>query len=208
MSVAAGVTYYALLALFPALAALVSIFGLFADPVTIQDQIDTLAGVLPSGALDIVREQVTHIASTGSGTLGVSFVISLGLSLWSANAGMKAILDALNIVYDEEKRSFIKLNLESLAFTLGATGFFLLALGAIIVLPVVLAFVGLGSGLEWLLSLARWPILLAAVVAGLAVLCRYGPLPLLQEPPVMPHVVSHRKDSGNAGRVSGARCGG
>jgi membrane protein len=176
MSVAAGVTYYALLALFPALAALVSIYGLFADPAAIQGQVDTLAGVLPGGALDIVREQVTRIASKGSGALGVSFAIGLTLSLWSANAGMKAILDALNIVYDEEeKRSFLRLNLESLAFTLGAIGFLLLALTGIVVLPVVLAFIGLGSGLEWLLSLARWPILLAAVVAGLAVLYRYGP---------------------------------
>ena len=97
MSVAAGVTYYALLALFPAIAALVSIYGLFADPVTIQDQVNTLAGVLPGGALDIVREQVTRIASKGNGALGESFAISLGLSLWSVNAGMKAIHDALNI---------------------------------------------------------------------------------------------------------------
>jgi membrane protein len=176
MSVAAGVTYYALLALFPALAALVSIYGLFADPATIQGQVDTLAGVLPGGALDIVREQVVRIASKDSGALGLSFAIGLAVSLWSANAGMKAIIDALNIAYDEEeKRSFVKLNLESLAFTLGAIGFLLLALTGIVVLPVVLAFTGLGSGLEWLLSLARWPILLTLVIAGLTVLYRYGP---------------------------------
>ena len=105
-----------------------------------------------------------------------SFVFGLVLSLWSANAGMKAVIDALNIVYDEEeKRSFVQLNLQSLAFTLGAIAFILLALAAIVVLPVVLDFVGLGSGIEWLLALARWPILLVVVVAGLAVLYRYGP---------------------------------
>jgi len=176
MSVAAGVTYYALLAIFPAIAALVSIYGLFADPATIRDHLNALSGVLPGGAMEILREQVTRIASAGSGTLGLSFVISLVISLWSANAGMKAIFDALNIVYDEEeKRSFIKLNFESLTFTLVAIAFILLALAGIVVLPIVLDFVGLGSGLEWLLAIARWPILLAVVVAGLAVLYRYGP---------------------------------
>ncbi|EIM30788.1 YihY/virulence factor BrkB family protein [Microvirga lotononidis] len=176
MSVAAGVTYYALLAIFPALAALVSIYGLFADPATIQDHLNALSGVLPGGATEVIGDQVKRIASKGGGTLGFSFVIGLAIALWSANAGMKAIFDALNIAYDEEeKRSFIRLNLQSLAFTLAAIGFILLALGSIVVLPIVLDFVGLGSGMEWLLSLARWPILLAAVVAGLAVLYRYGP---------------------------------
>jgi membrane protein len=176
MSVAAGVTYYALLALFPAIAALVSIYGLFADPVTIQEHLNALSGILPGGALDIIREQVTRIAAQGGGTLGVSFVIGLAVSLWSANAGMKAIFDALNIVYDEdEKRGFFALNLQSLGFTLGAIVFLLLAVIGIVVLPIVLNFIGLGSGVEWILSLARWPILLAAVVLGLAVLYRYGP---------------------------------
>ncbi|MFC1459113.1 YihY/virulence factor BrkB family protein [Microvirga arabica] len=176
MSVAAGVTYYALLALFPAIGALVSVYGLFADPATIQDHLTALSGVLPGGALDIIREQVVRIASAGEGTLGLSFVIGLAISLWSANAGMKAIFDALNIVYDEEeKRSFVTLNLESLTFTLAAVGFILLALAGIVVLPIVLDFVGLGSGIEWLLAIARWPILLVVVIAGLAVLYRYGP---------------------------------
>jgi membrane protein len=176
MSVAAGVTYYALLALFPAIAALVSIYGLFADPGTIQDHLNTLSGVLPSGALDIIREQVTRIASQGGGTLGFGFVFGLGLSLWSSNAGMKAIFDALNIVYGEdEKRSFIKLNLLSLSFTLGAIAFILIALAGIIVLPIVLNFIGLGSGTEWLVSLARWPILLIGVIFGLSLIYRFGP---------------------------------
>jgi membrane protein len=119
---------------------------------------------------------VVRIASAGEGTLGLSFIIGLAVSLWSANAGMKAIFDALNIVYDEdEKRSFVKLNLESLTFTLAAVGFILLALAGIVVLPVVLEVVGFSSGVEWLLAIARWPVLLAVVIAGLAVLYRYGP---------------------------------
>ncbi len=176
MSVAAGVTYYALLAVFPAIAALVSIYGLFADPATIQDHLNAMSGVMPSGALDIIREQVSRIASQGGGALSFGFIFGLVLSLWSANAGMKAVFDALNIVYDEEeKRSFIKLNLMSLSFTLGAIFFILLAIAGIIVLPIVLDFIGLGQGTEWLLALARWPILLIGVVAGLSLIYRFGP---------------------------------
>ncbi|MBA1154751.1 YihY/virulence factor BrkB family protein [Microvirga mediterraneensis] len=176
LSVAAGVTYYALLAVFPAIAALVSIYGLFADPVTIQEHLNTVSGVFPGGALDIIREQVTRIASQGGGALGFGFIFGLGLSLWSANAGMKAIFDALNIVYGEdEKRSFVHLNVLSLSFTLGAIGFILFALAAIIVLPIILNFIGLGSGTEWLVSLSRWPILLIGVTFGLSLIYRFGP---------------------------------
>ena len=176
MSVAAGVTYYALLALFPAIAALVSIYGLFADPGTIESNLNALSGVLPGGALEVVGEQVKRIASKGGGTLGFGFILGLVISLWTANAGMKALFDALNIVYDErEKRSFVVLNVQSIAFTLGGIAFILLALGGIVALPVVLDFVGLSSGTEWLLALGRWPVLLAAVVLGLALIYRYGP---------------------------------
>ena len=176
MSEAAGVTYYALLALFPAIAALVSIYGLFADPGTIESNLNALSGVLPGGALEVVSDQVKRIASKGGGTLGFGFILGLVISLWTANAGMKALFDALNIVYDErEKRSFVVLNAQSIAFTLGGIAFILLALGGIVALPVVLDFVGLSSGTEWLLALGRWPVLLAAVVLGLALIYRYGP---------------------------------
>src|SRR4051795_339632 len=92
LAVAAGVTFYGLLALFPALAALVSIYGLFADPATIQDHLNLLSGVLPGGALEVISEQVKRITSKGSGTLGFAFS-GLAISLWSANAGVKAVFD-------------------------------------------------------------------------------------------------------------------
>ena len=147
LAVAAGVTFYGLLALFPAIAALVSIYGLFADPATIQDHLNLLSGVLPGGALEVIGEQVKRITSKGSGTLGFAFFSGLAISLWSANAGMKAMFDALNVAYgEEEKRGFIALNLLSLAFTLGMILFVLVALGAIVVVPIVLNFIGLGTG--------------------------------------------------------------
>src|SRR5215212_3443710 len=175
LAVAAGVTFYGLLALFPALAA-VSIYGLFTDPATIQDHLTLLSGVLPGGALEVIGEQVKRITSKGRGTLGFAFFSGLAISLWSANAGMKAMFDALNVAYDEdEKRGFIALNLRSLAFTLGAILFIVLALVGVVVVPVVLNFIGLGKVTEWIISIARWPALLAVIVGALAVLYRYGP---------------------------------
>ena len=114
--IAAGVTFFTLLAIFPAVAALVSLYGLFTDPSTINDHLALLQGVVPSGALEIIGEQVKRITAKGGTTLGITFFTSLAISLWSANGGMKAVFDALNIAYEEEeKRSFVMLNLQSLA---------------------------------------------------------------------------------------------
>lgn len=173
--VAAGVTFYAILALFPAIAALVSIYGAVADPSTIYAHLNDLRGVLPDGAIDIIGGQVQRLTQKSSGTLGLTAVVSILISLWSANGGVKAIFDALNIAYEEdEKRSFVMLNLQSLAFTFGALVFVVLALTGIVVVPAVLQVLGLDEK-AWYIALLRFPALLLLVVGGLAVLYRYGP---------------------------------
>ncbi|RIX98446.1 YihY/virulence factor BrkB family protein [Aureimonas flava] len=175
MLVSAGVTFYVLLALFPAITAMVSIYGLFTDASNFGDQMRLLSGFLPGGAMDIISEQMARVASKGDAKLGFGLVFGLGLALWSANAGMKTLFDALNIVYEEEeKRSFVRLTLVSLFFTLCAIVFLILALAAVVVLPIALEFVGLGGVEPWLLFL-RWPLLLAVVVGGLSIVYRYGP---------------------------------
>jgi hypothetical protein len=146
LALAAGMTYFSLLAIFPALAALVAVYGLFADPSSIARHLDQITGFLPDGAIDIAREQLTRVASTGAQTLGLTFVAGLGVSLWSANAAMKSLFDTLNIVYGEqEKRGFVKLNAMSLLFTVGGIVFVLAALGTIVVVPVVLNYIGLSD---------------------------------------------------------------
>ena len=176
MLIAAGVTYYSLLALFPALAALVSLFGLVADPEAIQQQLANMEGVVPEGALQIIGDQISQLQAQGGGTLGLYFFIGLAISLWSANAGVKSIFEALNVVHDEpERRSFIQYNLQALLFTLGGILFIILAVTGIVVLPAVLAFVGLQSMAGWIISIVRWPLLLIAILLGLALLYRYGP---------------------------------
>jgi membrane protein len=176
VAVAAGVVFYALLAIFPAITAIVSLYGLFTDAATINDHLSLAAGFLPQGALDIIKDQVTRITSKGDAKLGLAFIFGLGLALWSANAGMKAIIDALNVVYDEtEKRGFIKLNLISLTLTLAAILSLLMAIAAVVVLPLVLGYVGLGAVGEMLLRILRWPALFVLIIIGLAVLYRFGP---------------------------------
>ena len=176
VAVAAGVVFYGLLAVFPAITALVSLYGLFADANTINQHLTLAAGILPQGGLDIVQDQVNRITSKGDATLGFGFLFGLALAVWSANAGMKAIIDALNVVYDEkEKRGFFWLNLTSLAFTVAAIISLLLAIAAVIVLPVLLNYIGLSDFSETLLRVLRWPALLVLIIMGLAVLYRFGP---------------------------------
>jgi membrane protein len=173
---AAGVTYYALLALFPGIAALVSIYGLFADPNSIVGHVDALGGVAPGGAIDVVRGQLTHLSAQGGTTLGISFLVGLLVALWSANSGIKALFDALNVVYEEkEKRSFIRLNAVTLAFTIATIGFVLISLACIVALPVALNSLPLPEVSSVLLSIARWPLLLVLVALGLTLIYRYGP---------------------------------
>ena len=175
-AVAAGVVFYGLLALFPAMTAFVSLYGLFAKASTINDHLTIAAGVLPSSVVDIIREQITSLISKGDAKLGFGFVVGLGIALWSANSGMKAIIDALNVVYEEkEKRGFIILNLVSLVFTLAAIASMLLAVGAVVALPFLLTQLGLGSITGTLLQFFRWPALFVLVMLGLAVIYRFGP---------------------------------
>ena len=171
--VAGGVTFFGLLALFPAMAAFVSLYGLFFDPATAEQQVRLLNGVLPGEALGFVSDQIKRLASAHHTGLSFAFISGLLLSLWSANAGMKSLIVGLNISFEErEKRKFIRLNLVSLAFTLGGLIFVILAAGTVIVVPVVLAFVGYqGSAL----SLLRWPFMLLVAVGAITVLYRYGP---------------------------------
>ena len=176
LALAAGMTYYSLLAIFPALAALVALYGLFADTGTIAKHLDEVSGFMPSGAIDVAREQLTRVASKGNQTLGSTFIIGLAVSLWSANAAMKSLFDTLNIVYGEkEKRGFLKLNAISLGFTLAAIAFVLSALGAVVVLPVVLNYLWLSDFADQFVRIVRWPAMFLVVALALAGIYRFGP---------------------------------
>jgi membrane protein len=174
-TIAGGVTFFILLALFPGLAGLISLYGLFADSGTIAQHLDSLQGIMPEGGLQILRDQLQQLTSQPPQKLGFATAGSLAISLWSANGGIKAMFEGLNAVYHEtEKRSFIKLNAISLAFTLGILGFVVAALLTITVVPQLLSFLGL-QGIGEAVNIARWPILFVVTCLMIAVIYRFGP---------------------------------
>ena len=116
--IAAGVTFYLLLALFPALAALVAIYGLIADPATMADHLRELSALLPPGAFDLIADRIRSLVEARSSTLGLTFFVGLAVALWSTHSATLAIFDAMNIAYEEtEKRGLIRLNLLCLLYT-------------------------------------------------------------------------------------------
>jgi membrane protein len=174
--VAAGTAFFGLLAIFPALTAFVSVYGLVADPATVQSQVAALRGVAPAEAIEIVETQLTRIVEQSGTTHGLTFIIGLATALWSANAGMKSLFEAMNVAYDEdEERGFLRLNLVSMALTVGAIIVLVLFLGAIAVVPAVIAMMGLDGAVGWLVALLPWPVILILGGAALAVLYRVGP---------------------------------
>jgi len=176
LATAAGVVFFGLLAVFPAITALVSSYGLFANPSTIGANLQTLALMLPDGSFQIVQDQIARVLDKGDTALGATFLFGFALALWSANAGVKAVIDALNVVYEErEKRSFVRLNLLSLAFTSGGIAALLLMVSAVVAVPLALDRVGLAPASQFIVSLARWPLLFLILLGALAVLYRFGP---------------------------------
>jgi membrane protein len=174
--VAAGVAFYGMLAIFPALAALVSIYALIADPADIQGQLSVIQGVVPGEVYTILARQLQQIAGRSSGALGLGAFIGILAALWSTAKGTKSLIIALNIAYgEEEKRGFIKLNAAALLLTLAAVVFIIIALGLIAALPALFGNLGLPPGMERIISLGRWPLLALLVMIALAVLFRFGP---------------------------------
>lgn len=176
MLTAAGVTYYILLALVPTLSAFVSIYGIFADRATVVDHVGMLAGIMPGGGVEIIREQLTRIASEGEGALGIALLISLGIALWSASAGVRALFEAMNVAYGEqEKRNFFHQTVLSLVFTLCGAVAGIVVIGVVVLLPGMLAVFRLGEGFEWVIRVVSYLLMFGLVLVGLAALYRWGP---------------------------------
>jgi membrane protein len=172
---AAGVAFYAFLAIFPALIALVSIFGLFADPATIANQLNSMTAALPDAARQIITDQVSTLASRRS-ALGIGLIISTVIALWSASAGVSNLLTAVNVAYDEEeKRGFVKKRLLSLGLTLAAIVFMVIIIGLVAVLPPLLQAVFGAGALSWILQIVGWLVMVVLVTVALAVIYRLGP---------------------------------
>lgn len=176
MLTSAGVTFYLLLALFPALAAFVSLYGVVSDPETIAEHISFLGSVLPSGGVELIESQLEALVRQDVNALSIGFFGGLVIALWSANSGMKSIFDAMNVVYEEtEKRGFIKYNFMSLTLTLGALVVGILSVSLIAVAPALLAALRLESMVGTLIRYLRWPLMFLAVTFALSIVYRWAP---------------------------------
>ena len=159
-TIAAGVTFYALLSIFPAISATVSLYGLFADAGATEKAIRSLAGLIPEGAISVIDDELGRLIRTPQTSLGAAFAVSLAVSLWSANAGFKALLSGLTLAYEEpERRGFVHFTLVSLGFTAGAV---------VMAAAAVAATVALAQEI-------RLPVLLLALIGALSLLYRFGP---------------------------------
>ena len=174
--VAAGIAFYSLLAIFPGIGAIMAIAGLVAEPDVVSGQIETLGAILPEQAAEIIISQATEVAGSQEGGLGLAAVVGILLSLWSASAAMSSTMEGLNVAYDEtESRGFFHRTAMRLILTLGVIAGFFVTVVVIIVLPVMLELLPIGSLAETAATLLRWPLVAAIAVGGLAILYRYGP---------------------------------
>jgi membrane protein len=172
----AGVAFYSLLALVPGLVALISIYGLVAQPSTVRSQVVSSLSAAPREVRDLVASQLASIASSSGGSNVITAVVGIILALWSASAGVGHVMDALNVTYDEEEgRSFIRRKAIALLFTIGAVLFFVVAFAVIAIMPAALADTGLGAVGRILANVLRWVILFGGMIVGLAILYRYAP---------------------------------
>ena len=170
---AGGITFYALLAIFPAIAAFVSLYGLFFDVAAVSNQLSQMAAFVPASVLTLVAEQMIRLATARPETLSFAFLVSLLLSIWSANAGMAALFDGLNVVYQEkEKRNFFLRRILSYAFTFASLIFATVSTAILVAAPIGLRLLGQG---ETLLVPLRWLLLLALATLAFGVVYRYGP---------------------------------
>lgn len=172
----AGVAFFAFLSLFPALIAAVLIYGLVTTPAQVQSQVESISSIVPASARSLITDQLTSLASAPSKGLGIGLVVSVAAALWSASGGVGNLISAVNIAYDEdETRGFVKRKGLSLLMTVGAIAFFGVAVAAVAVFPAVVAATDPPAVVRVLAQVARWLVLLLAVVSALAVLYRYAP---------------------------------
>jgi len=174
--VAAALSFYAVLALFPGLLALVSLYGMIADPADVESFISSIASLLPSSAWLTLRDELHTLVSTPGSSLSLGFLVSTVGALWSASSGVEELVAAVNLAYDKkEKRSFVKRKTISLALTFGLMAFVIFAIALVAILPSILALFGDRTGLLSLVNIARWPLLAGSVAFGLLTVYRIAP---------------------------------
>ncbi|EPX77766.1 YihY/virulence factor BrkB family protein [Litoreibacter arenae] len=173
--ISAGVAFYAMLAIFPALAALIALWGVFADPLVIDEQLNLLKQFAPADAFRLVDTQVNALINANDSTLGYTTLVSLGAALWSTRAGVAALIRGLNAVYSAPHRTGIRRTFAALLLTLCLIGMSLVALTGIVIFPIALALLPLGEFTQDIFTTLRWVLVTLAVILGLGLIYRFGP---------------------------------
>jgi membrane protein len=174
--VAAGCAFWAMLALFPSLSVLITVYGMIFDPATVEPQLEVLEGLLPPAASQVIAERVRNLVSTPASDLGWGLAVSIVIAWWSASSGVKAMIAALNLAYEEkEERSILRFNLTALLITLGGVFAAVIGLAVLVALPAVLAVLGIPADQKWFVRVVSLVGLLVLVILALAVLYRVGP---------------------------------
>jgi membrane protein len=174
--VAAGCAFYATLALFPTITMLISLYGLVYNPDTVQPQLQYLQSFMPPAAFSLISDRIQSVVAQPARGLGISFIISLLISLWSSSTGTKSVLNALTLAYNEtEQRGIIKFQLIALGMTLVAVVGAALAVGILVLIPIAIAFIGLSGYAKVLVGLLSFGAMIAFVLVALGLLYRFGP---------------------------------
>ena len=173
--ISAGVAFYGMFSIFPAFAASIAIFGIVADPVVIAEQLDLMRDVIPADVFTLFEAQIDRLLGAGSATLGWASFVSLAIALWSARAGVGAMLRGLNAIYAGQTRSGVRHAATALAMTVAMIGVALIALIVVVAAPIAIAFIPLANEWSGLIEVIRWAVALFVLLAALGILYRYGP---------------------------------
>ncbi|MEP1768080.1 MAG: YihY/virulence factor BrkB family protein [Sulfitobacter sp.] len=173
--ISAGVGFFGMLSVFPALAALIAVLSLISDPVVVVAQLEEMQGLLPTDVYDILYAQVVSLVTTSSNTLGLAGGISILAALWSARAGVAAMMMGLNAVHGEQNRATVLHYFRALVLTVALIGVGIVALLALVVAPIVLAFFPLGGVAAIVAEALRWAVAVGVLLAGVSMLYRFGP---------------------------------
>ena len=174
--IAAGVAFYGLLAIFPGIVAGMAIAGLVMDPNTVVSQLQGLSQFLPQDAASIVIDQAVAVSGSESGGLGLAALFGILVALYSASKGVTSLMEGLNVAFEvEETRGLVRYYLTAFALTIGLIVGFLLIVAVLALLPVILSFLQFGDFTQTIVSVLRWPVVLAMLALGLAILYRYAP---------------------------------
>ncbi|WP_237062139.1 YihY/virulence factor BrkB family protein [Loktanella sp. M215] len=173
--IAAGVAFFGMFALFPALAAIIAIFGLLADPTIVVQQLELMKEIIPQETYLLFVGQMGRLLAAQTGTLGFASGVSLMLALWAARAGVAGLMEGLNAIANRPARNGFKQIVVALTLTITLVALAILAMVAVIVAPIVMKFVHIDTGTAWILEVIRWLVALFVLYAALSLLYRFGP---------------------------------